>query len=493
MATSTLDKQDPGASDLDNGDKGGTVPLERLEADLAGLAASIAAATCTWLITLAEYDRRGGWETWGCKSCAHWLTWKCGMALRTAREHVQVARRLDSLPLVAQAFSEGRLSYCKVRAVCRIANTDNEAELVDLAVAMTGAQLERTIAGIVRADRRADDEEAFDAIAARRVVFDNNHDGTHTITLIVPTDAAAVVREAINERTDTIVEDASQPGQARSEVIEHRGGLGAVRADAAVELLTARPEADHSGEPQPFDVTLIVDSDVIATAIAPETKTTTEAKTHAEAETGLDAGVAENTQSGAAAPSSGRPTCRIGAHRVAVSTAERLCCDGIVGQAAQIQSNSGTALIDIGRRSRVVPRRLRRALEHRDNHCCQFPGCDATRRLHAHHIIWWRDGGPTSLDNLVLVCQYHHRVIHEGAWTVHSARIGIEFKDPRGRTATGRQLCANPFELPEPRDHHLGSRWAGEALDYSWISTAALHNERVNRSRRLAEVPAISS
>ncbi|ORB10802.1 HNH endonuclease signature motif containing protein, partial [Mycolicibacterium monacense] len=70
-------------------------------------------------------------------------------------------------------------------------------------------------------------------------------------------------------------------------------------------------------------------------------------------------------------------------------------------------------LIGAGRTTRLINRRLRRALEHRDR-TCVVPGCESTRGLHAHHIQHWENGGPTDLDNLVLVCPYHHRLHHRG-------------------------------------------------------------------------------
>ena len=74
-------------------------------------------------------------------------------------------------------------------------------------------------------------------------------------------------------------------------------------------------------------------------------------------------------------------------------------------------------VIGAGRATRQINRRLRRALEHRDR-MCAVPGCGATRGLHAHHIRHWEDGGPTELDNLVLVCPYHHRLHHRGVITI---------------------------------------------------------------------------
>ena len=75
----------------------------------------------------------------------------------------------------------------------------------------------------------------------------------------------------------------------------------------------------------------------------------------------------------------------------------------------------------VGRDYRVVPPRLRRALEHRDRHCA-FPGCGVNvRRCRAHHVQHWEHGGPTDIDNCVLLCETHHRAVHEGGWTLHLA------------------------------------------------------------------------
>jgi hypothetical protein len=96
-------------------------PLERLEADIVSHAGRLAAAECRWLLMVAEYDRRQGWAQWGCWSCAMWLGWKCGIARRSAQEKVRVARALEGLPLITEAFSKGELSYSQVRALTRVA------------------------------------------------------------------------------------------------------------------------------------------------------------------------------------------------------------------------------------------------------------------------------------------------------------------------------------------------------------------------------------
>ena len=81
------------------------VPLERLEEEISSMSSRLAAATATWLVWIAAYDRREGWLSWGAKSCAHWLNWQCGVSPRSAREHVWVARKLDGLAKVCLLYT----------------------------------------------------------------------------------------------------------------------------------------------------------------------------------------------------------------------------------------------------------------------------------------------------------------------------------------------------------------------------------------------------
>ena len=96
---------------------------------------------------------------------------------------------------------------------------------------------------------------------------------------------------------------------------------------------------------------------------------------------------------------------------IANETARRLSCDPIV----ECTVYDHRKVLGIGRRSRLIPAWLRRQLWFRDGGC-QFPGCPFQGWLHAHHITHWADGGPTDLDNLILLCGYHHRFLHEHGW-----------------------------------------------------------------------------
>ena len=88
---------------------------------------------------------------------------------------------------------------------------------------------------------------------------------------------------------------------------------------------------------------------------------------------------------------------------------------------ADLLLEASREVLYVGRAERVVPPRLRRALEVRDRHC-QFPGCRVhVRRCNAHHVTEWENGGSTGIDNTVLLCVRHHHAVHEGGWFVTRA------------------------------------------------------------------------
>jgi hypothetical protein len=92
----------------------------------------------------------------------------------------------------------------------------------------------------------------------------------------------------------------------------------------------------------------------------------------------------------------------------------RLACDARLE--AVLERPDGST-VGIGRAGRGVPPWLARRARHRDQGC-RFPGCERVRWVYLHHLVHWADGGPTDLDNLVSLCGHHHRLIHEGGWTL---------------------------------------------------------------------------
>ena len=112
------------------------------------------------------------------------------------------------------------------------------------------------------------------------------------------------------------------------------------------------------------------------------------------------------------------------------------------------------SILDVGRKTRTIPPALRRALESRDRGC-RFPGC-GLRFTDAHHVRHWADGGETKLDNLVLLCRFHHRLVHEEGYTVHFPMGGrvnspnqrLYFLDPRMRLLPDVPPPAPPLPAP---------------------------------------------
>lgn len=94
-----------------------------------------------------------------------------------------------------------------------------------------------------------------------------------------------------------------------------------------------------------------------------------------------------------------------------------VACDASV---CRIVFGSGSEVLDVGRRTRVIPAGLRRAIVARDRHCV-VSGCSRPARWSdVHHIVSWADGGETTLENLCLLCRFHHTQVHLGLVAIES-------------------------------------------------------------------------
>ncbi len=132
--------------------------LTSLADEITTLCGHLDAAEFRLLELIRRFDEIAPWGLWEMNSCAQWLNWTCGIGLGAAREKVRVAHALPGLPVVSEAFREGRLSYSKVRAVTRIADASNEEHLVEMALAATAAHIEK----IVRKYRQVERLQAAD-------------------------------------------------------------------------------------------------------------------------------------------------------------------------------------------------------------------------------------------------------------------------------------------------------------------------------------------
>ena len=163
-----------------------------------------------------------------------------------------------------------------------------------------------------------------------------------------------------------------------------------------------------------------------------------------------------------------------------MQTVKRLSCDA--GVVAIVEDDCGNVL-NIGRKSRTIPAAIKRALRIRDN-TCRFPGCTTDHRFcDGHHIEHWGNGGETSLDNLVLLCGHHHRLVHEGGYRIEAqSEYTLRFRTPEGVLIEPNPALStidgDGGQLIEEANHQLGLSidpetcvpdWDGKPADYNWI------------------------
>jgi hypothetical protein len=210
-------------------------------------AGRIAAAQAELLLWIAEFDRREGWGGVGMLSCAHWLSWRVGMSLGTARDQVRVARRLEELPELTAAFGDGRVSYSKVRAITRVADPDDGIDWVDLARHSSAAQLDKIVRGAQRAQAN-EEAEADPELAVWRLRTRTRYDdhGNFTMTISGPADQLPVVRAGLDAKK-------AELQRARDAAAAEEAAAEAARATDVVppDYADAPPPADVSAEAPP--------------------------------------------------------------------------------------------------------------------------------------------------------------------------------------------------------------------------------------------------
>jgi hypothetical protein len=367
--------------------------LEDLEHEVVTIFANIHAGNHRALILIAEFHRRRGWELGGHRSTAHWLHFRTGLGLGAAREKVRAALALEKLPLISEAMGRGELSFSKVRALTRVATPESEGELVEVAREMTTAELERCVRAWKHLSRK--EEASLEKVnyRRRRLSVFPDESGAYVVRGVVTSDVGALLMRAVEAASDALfsaeAKDETTPEQRRADAL----GLLAKRAMAA----------GFGGERE----------DVTKVGVAPTTgrEGQPEDGENVSAETFLEGGANDRSQGGGVEGGEpGRSNLEDGT-RVSAETSRRLCCDSAL---VKVLRGPDGEVLDVGRRTRTIPPAIRRALEVRDGGC-RWPGCNL-RFTAAHHVEHWAQGGETRLGNLLLLCAFHHRKVHEGGW-----------------------------------------------------------------------------
>jgi hypothetical protein len=170
---------------------------ERLGDEITELCSYIYAAEHRLLTLIREFDEQKGWDWLGFHSCAHWLNFKCGIDMNTARERVRVAHALGKLPKTDARFATGALSYSKVRAMTRIADESNEDYLLMIAKRGTAHHVEKLVSRYRRVERLKDAEAACTTYDNRRLDYHYDSDGCLVIKGRFPAEQGALIVKAL--------------------------------------------------------------------------------------------------------------------------------------------------------------------------------------------------------------------------------------------------------------------------------------------------------
>lgn len=403
---------------------------EMLAGRICAAAALSATAQCQLLELIGEFDAVDAVRWWAdVKSLAHWLGWTCSMSPGVAREHVRVAKALRRMPIVLDAFRAGRLSYSKVREVTQTVDGLDEARLCAMALTATASQLARVISGY-----RAADGTRIKQQQKRAVSWHTREDGMVDFRASLPAEEAAVLIAAVTSAKDQFGAPAVDPTPVDGPMPGYSSADALL--DVARVFLDAAP-GDRSGEDRTLVVVHVAADGLAGSSggIAPAGTSPLEAVIDDVSDRGL-----RNVPAGTFSGSTGaEPIGHIeGVGPIETETARRLACDSaligaVVDASGDVLALGRTRRL-VSRARRLVSRAQRRALLIRDG-MCRFPGCAQSRHLKAHHVLPWSRGGPTDLDNLILLCQWHHTAVHEGGISIEraaGARVGWSFGMPDG-------------------------------------------------------------
>jgi Domain of unknown function (DUF222)/HNH endonuclease len=386
--------------------------LEVLFEELAELAGQRNAIDGRIVEIVAEMDRDELWGATGARSVAALVAWKTGSSSANAHTIATVARRLEEFPRCAQGMREGRLSLDQVGVIAARAGEGSDEHYAALAGCATVNQLRTALKLEPRPepDPRPQPE---------RSITKTTDEEFSCWRIKLPHLDAAKFDAALASHRDALIAEWKLDHDNGDRASDHRPPLPTT-GEAFMRLVETGWDAEVARRPHGHHTTVVMHLDVKERAAA------------------LHLGPL-------------------------LSEADRrfLDCDAT----CEVWFERDGQVIGAGRATRLINRRLRRALEHR-HPTCAVPGCGATRGLHAHHIRHWEDGGLTELFNLVLVCPYHHRLHHRGVITITGPAHELIVTDSSGRRLSAGSLARPPTQPPPNVTPCPGP--TGERADWWW-------------------------
>jgi hypothetical protein len=373
------------------------LPTAALGAALVEVETLLRRAQAAHAALLHEFDERRAADADGSPSTACWLQEHTGLADRESRAAVAFARTLHRLPLLATALAAGQVTAAHVRTLAANTRTlpaglvtDSEAFLVDAATKLDSARygvfLRQWVAVTAPGRYEADSERRYDS---RWLTLATTYDGMGALQGMLHPEATHLLASALDALL--AANPADDPRSRRQQ-----------RADALIDLVELARAHDLLPTPGPHRPEVVV---------------------HAPAAT--------------ATGEPGAPPASLdGTGPLTPAEFARISCDATW---RRLILDAMAVPLSLGRATRGIPTGLRKFVALRDGHC-RYPGC-ARRAAYCevHHVTHWTHGGHTDASNLVLLCRYHHHLVHDrGQHLVLHPDGRLDVTKPDGTTLTTR-------------------------------------------------------
>jgi len=318
-----------------------------------------------WSVDAARFAATNEYDRDGFNSPYDWMRVNCHMNSGQVIDRVAVGDQVSQMPDSVQSMLAGEIGFQHLVVICRTADRIKESKtaapfeetmLLDKAKENTPGRLHHISRHLMHAlDVQGYAEEEAEVAELRELKISSGGEGMVSVNGYLDSAGAAVLRKALEPLARKAGKDDRRERKQRL-------------ADALVELAAG-------GKPAQIQVTASVET-LMGLAGAPA----------AEMEFSLP---------------------------ISAKTVERMACDCSV---VRVLMGADSAVIDVGQATRKISPAMRRGLNARDGGC-RWPGCDRPAYWsEGHHLLHWIKGGPTELDNLVLLCYHHHRKVHEGNW-----------------------------------------------------------------------------
>ena len=358
-----------------------TQRLELLFAQMASIAGDI-------VVVLDEVERSQAFREEGATSMASWVTERFGVASSTARSLAHVSERTARLPHLMSALCTGAVSLDKVRTVADVATPESDLELCEEAQRCSV----RELADVARSRARGPGSSALTSAEQYERRFVRFNDQFRTVTAQLPAESYAEAKACLEARAKEVPSEGETPW-------DHR------LCDAYMDVVRTS-DGGVSGRRTKANPYFVV--------------------VHVPLQALVEGEAGETTDLGGDLERDGL---------ISTEVVHKIACGATI--AVAIDDDVGHTMYE-GRARRVPTGAQRREVRRRDRHC-RFPGCTNVTFADVHHVVPWKHDGGTDLDNLALLCRYHHGVVHRKGWSMTgNANEELTVVGPTGRVMVSR-------------------------------------------------------